>query len=43
MYFLCLIFNLTVMVAVLLLYFVMCAFDDNDNQVFLSPFGFNTL
>ena len=39
----CVIFNLTVMVAVLLLYFVRCAFDDNNIQVFLSRFGFNTL
>ena len=30
----CVIFNLTVMVAVLVLYFVMCAFDDNNIQVF---------
>jgi len=35
-YFLCLIFNLTVMVAVLVLHFVMCAFDDNNIQVFES-------
>ena len=43
---LCLIFNLTVMVAVLLLYFVMCAFDDNNNQVFWVVSGlipYNTL
>ena len=35
-WYLCLIFNLTVMVAVPVLYFVMCAFDDNNIQVFES-------
>ena len=32
-FYICLIFILTEMVAVLVLYFVMCAFDDNNNQV----------